>query len=272
MYFLIGLILLVGIVGCKNSFRLTPTNMPNATSNTVSTLLPSLTQPPTLTHTPEPSRTYAIEPTRTDAATPTPLPLGQVQAWLTTMVKDNGGCRLPCWWGIIPGKTSWDDTQSFLMPYASMIKVLGSQNDFTAGVWFDNPPVEISSSRIYLGFGVKSGVIQDIAVNGIDYRLMDLMKAYGAPSEVFVDAYSSWANDDGPRHVAIHVFYKDLGILAQYDAPDGEIQKGLVHNCIKYGPLLELWNPELALNYPDALKRLGLDFQFPFLPASEALA
>lgn len=103
------------------------------------------------------------------------------------------------------------------------------------------------------------------------YYLPELMDAYGEPGGIWVDAYSGWAFNYDPRHVAIHVYYPDQGIFAQYDAPDGEVRNGMAHNCITNGPLLYLWIPEPELSYTDAVERLGLNFQFPFLPVSEAL-
>ena len=33
------------------------------------------------------------------------------------MLQTNAGCRLPCWWGITPGKTRWEEVHALLSPY-----------------------------------------------------------------------------------------------------------------------------------------------------------
>jgi hypothetical protein len=208
-------------------------------------------------------------------ATLLPLPDEEVDVWLLAMLEDNGGCRLPCWWGITPGETTWEEARAFLAPYASRISVHEIGGRVSIAVYFFYPPESVTTSFITLNFGVMNGIINGIAINNIElvsaYNLSELMETYGEPGSVFIDAYSGWENDYGPRHVAIHIYYPQHGIFAQYDAPNGEVGDGILHNCIEYGPLLLLWSPERQLNYADAIVSLGLDFQFPFLPVSEAL-
>ena len=44
--------------------------------------------------------------------TPAQLEPDEMQAYVREMLQTNGGCELPCWWGIIPGKTSWKEMQA----------------------------------------------------------------------------------------------------------------------------------------------------------------
>jgi hypothetical protein len=37
------------------------------------------------------------------------------------MLATNGGCELPCWWGITPGVTSWEDAQRMFLSYGRSI-------------------------------------------------------------------------------------------------------------------------------------------------------
>ncbi len=36
----------------------------------------------------------------------TTLPTGEAQKMVQELLENNAGCRLPCWWGIVPGKTT----------------------------------------------------------------------------------------------------------------------------------------------------------------------
>ena len=210
-------------------------------------------------------------------ATPTPLSIEQIDQWILDKINNRENCELPCWWGIIPGKTTWDEALSMLRPYASKIDIGKPDDVFSAGVYFYWPPTEVSTNDILdLGFIIKDNVIQTISVHGLNkvsfLQLPNLLKEYGPPpGGVWVDGYSGSAFDYGPRQVAIHIYYPDSGIFAQYDAPGGEVKNGNLYNCLAYGPLLYLWSPEAGVSYNQAIQGLGLDFQFPFLPSRIAL-
>jgi hypothetical protein len=62
-----------------------------------------------------------------------------------------------------------------------------------------------------------------------------------------------------------------LGIFAQYDAPQSQVHDGILNSCLEYGPFLVLWSPEPDISYEDIATTLGMNYQFPFLPVSEAL-
>jgi hypothetical protein len=211
-------------------------------------------------------------------ATPTPLSKEQIDQWILDKINNKGNCQLPCWWGIIPGKTTWDEALAMLQPYASEVHAGKTTNDtFSAYMAFDYPPEGVTTaSALYISFIVKNNIIQTISIDGVDQvstlQLPNLLKEYGPPTGgVWVDGYSGSAFDYGPRQVAIHIFYPDSGIFAQYDAPGGEVKNGNLYNCLAYGPLLYLWSPEADVSYNQAIRGLGLDFQFPFLPSRIAL-
>jgi hypothetical protein len=73
----------------------TPTAIPSSTATEES---PTLTPAPTTTNTPRPSLT--------PSATLSPEEKKQK---LMDLLRTNGGCDFPCWWGIQPGTTSTQD-------------------------------------------------------------------------------------------------------------------------------------------------------------------
>jgi len=97
------------------------------TSCTAPQLAPTLTSTPrinTATPTITPSATF----TPTIQATPTfPFPMNKRVSWpepalsasdwqarYDQMMQTNGGCQLPCWWGITPGETTIQEAQEHL--------------------------------------------------------------------------------------------------------------------------------------------------------------
>ena len=87
-----------------SSVKPTATQRPTAIPSPAATLLPTLTPRPTWT----PSPTWTPIPTRTPTATPLPFPTlesAEMQSFIAEMLSTNGGCELPCWWGITPGET-----------------------------------------------------------------------------------------------------------------------------------------------------------------------
>jgi hypothetical protein len=46
--------------------------------------------------------------------TMTPVNLLSREQQLTQTYETNGGCKLPCYWGITPGETSWDVASMFV--------------------------------------------------------------------------------------------------------------------------------------------------------------
>jgi cytoskeletal protein RodZ len=89
------------------------------------------THSPTITSVPLPIQTSALTPTSSNTATSTFTPdPTQTMTPLPTLSSDaaiemvnelfvtNRGCLLPCWWGFIPGQTSWGETKQFLEQFA----------------------------------------------------------------------------------------------------------------------------------------------------------
>ncbi|MFT3893686.1 MAG: hypothetical protein QM730_18815 [Anaerolineales bacterium] len=114
------LCILLSLFGCSIAHKNLPsttaaiTSMPSIMSAIqISITSTSTLMIPTLTPTPHPtlSATQTIVPTlSTDEA------LQQIKE----LYKDNGGCDLPCWWGIVPGETTWEQTKQLLGPLGIM--------------------------------------------------------------------------------------------------------------------------------------------------------
>ena len=77
------------------------------------TLAPTLT--PTVTNTLLPTKTPS--PTVAQSWTPPPkLSQEEANELLLELYETNGGCEMPCWWGIVPGETPWETALELLLP------------------------------------------------------------------------------------------------------------------------------------------------------------
>jgi hypothetical protein len=254
---------------------------PTSTSTVAHTITVTLTRKaissPITMHTP--TLEWTRTPTRTSepaqSSTPTPIPPDKVKSWISRQFMGNEDCRLPCWWGIIPGKTSWENAMHLLAPYTTDIRIIYQEDGFTAGFFFDIVPVEVPLGRIYVGLRVRDNIIQVVSVSYIDgvdgFSLSEIMETYGKPSEIYIDATHPLAYSTDPRPISVHIYYPIQGIFAAYSSPLGTKKDGMQQGCQEYGPGLTLFPPGEQRNYGEFTQGLGLGFLFPFRPVTEAL-
>ncbi len=95
----------ISIAGCTNTSNTSPViSVPTRTSISI-------------TETPIPP-TQTITPTSTPTIIPT-LSVDDARKRLLELLATNGDCRLPCLWGISPGKSSYQEARNILMPLSS---------------------------------------------------------------------------------------------------------------------------------------------------------
>lgn len=209
-------------------------------------------------------------PTSLSALSPT-----QAQELILDLLQNNGGCKLPCWWGITPGKTSWEEAKSFLETFASKISASGPPNNFSAAAFFLGVPKEISSiTMIATGFEVQDGIVEQISSHDFEgisaYHLPQFLSTYGPPSEVWLYTSSYMAEATAGLPFIVILFYPKQGILAAYST-DGEPGAKLIVGCLKQNPSLRLWSPKEALTFQKAANMFNWDVNDPpTLPLAEA--
>lgn len=244
------LVLCVALWGCRVPVTLSPTNqgMPVPTVTSYATAVKH-TPTQLLTNTPTPS---PIPPTRTPRPTPAPtMAPDEEYAFVSKMLRDNGGCRLPCWWGLMPGVTTWESTRTF---FASLGKIIHSGDILfpTYTVYFDTPS-HFTSDQVYF---IKNGMLDKIDIYALPptvdheyvygdrqfvkdweaHLLPQLLSIYGIPSEVWLyvgAADAPWAPFD------LVLFYPEQGILVRYEAP--AIWGDKVFRLCQYQMKIEMW-------------------------------
>ena len=102
------------VAGCTRSTESTKTSSATAPV-LLASASPTETMPPTLMPTAASTPTPAFTPT----TIPT-LPAEDARKRLLELLATNGDCRLPCLWGIVPGKSANQEARNILMPLSSI--------------------------------------------------------------------------------------------------------------------------------------------------------
>src|SRR5687768_14319876 len=138
------------------------------------------------------------------------------------LLENHAGCRLPCWWGITPGKTTWVEARQILEKVSLYVGGQQSSDDFYANVNAYLPyPYDFATYMEHL-YGVKNGVVDYIRIYNFNlapnYSLANLLQSYGQPSEVWIRTLPK--AERGIQHFIVDVFYGELGILVEYSTGD----------------------------------------------------
>lgn len=133
---------------------------------------------------------------------------------LVELLNTNGGCDLPCWWGISPGQTLWSNAKQFLLSIGANIY---SNYEFSKLVHstpnFDEPVIKVSDNqpgyndnRIY--FIEKDKIVEQVYINADgwtnpkifqshwqSYMPRQILGKYGLPERIRVYTNSTSMGD-----------------------------------------------------------------------------
>ncbi len=201
---------------------------------------PSATVPTLSVNSATPSPTNFPRPTVTSTAVPT-LPVEDARTKLLELLGDNGQCRLPCLWGITPGKSTDQEARAILMPLSS----LSSFADFSSQVGHIAPhnnegDLEIgtdvgfltnsdndSVSHISFHASARKEMKQELGYEDVfnstifgervrAYMLPQVLSDQGIPSSVLIATLGGPLTRGGTGGFHILLLYPDQGILVNY--------------------------------------------------------
>ena len=129
--------------------------------------------------------------------TPLPtLPRDEALSFVITLIEKNYDCKFPCFWGIIPGETTWDTANQFLASFSIKIEKVFEEIKFRQGeeqkitYYVVETPLPVSPNNLRIGIEVKNDVVDLIFLD--DERLRDyypinqILNIYGSPNEVLL--------------------------------------------------------------------------------------
>lgn len=199
--------------------------------------------------------------TVTELPTASPIPLStatltfeEKSEILAELMRTNGGCELPCWWGIVPGETNLEEigtgfAERGFRVGATSIGMRGA-DDFGVFMEFDIEGTIIQSIHVggdYLTDMEESSAYSHAFAQGWQpYGLEAVLSAYGAPTQVLI--YSPFQADPGggPSYHLL-VFYENLGIEIEYIGSAEQLDGSRYRAC---PDLNDIWQIGLFLYQP----------------------
>jgi hypothetical protein len=191
-------------------------------------------------------------PTRAEAAatstfSPTLVP--------EEILVSNGDCRLPCWWGIVPGETAWVSAEAYLAPYSLEIAPY-EREEYTYYTAYLIVPEYVSERPVTNDFAVWDDTVQLLSVHGqtgADFTPATILAGYGMPDQVWVQ--TGRLPREGFLGFSTALLYQQQGFLLFYGTM-GQIEGEYVSTCISNTdtPLrLLTWDADLDLSYAEAM-------------------
>ena len=215
-----------------------------STENATTPLPSETTLSPTPTATPLPSFTPLPIDSPIPTSTPTmiwTLPAEEARTRLLDLLASNGNCRLPCLWGIMIGRSSFQDVRAILMPLSSLSYSVyldspelggiipryteGELEIYTAVGFITNPGDEIVNHVTFDAEAhrpVQEGGYEDIFDSKYfgekvsTYALPHVLSEQGIPSSVMIATFGGPLTRGGTGGFDILLLYPEQGILVNY--------------------------------------------------------
>jgi hypothetical protein len=185
---------------------------------------------PTETIVPTKSITPTIRPILTSTMTALPtLSPDKANEYVLQMLETNGNCEFPCWWGISPGVSSWDDTRHLLAPIAIVMADFPKENG-SVKYEVDLPDPEGRSwNKLLIEFFYvnNAGIVEIMAVPVKKGNLQEFFKTHGIPNEIWV--YFG-GGVQGATEYMLAFFYQEKGMMVI----TGGRGESVTHNGVEY--------------------------------------
>lgn len=243
--------------------------------------------------TPTPVATETPNPTLTPTTVPT-LPVEDARQQLLGLLANNGGCHLPCLWGVMPGKSTYQEAQVILASLSSISELAPSFKPEGGAVF----PVYVEKDLILntnAGFLSVNQIVSHVAFQARElkkadsgsievfdssfsnkylgyYLLPNILTENGEPTTVMLSTMAKLPSSGVPGGFKILLLYPDQGILVNYTMQmqvSGKDIKGCPSNAHVE---LELFPPGNADSFFDLLEPSGWTqiIQNTYKPLDEA--
>ncbi|MBX7252386.1 MAG: hypothetical protein K1X50_10410 [Candidatus Promineofilum sp.] len=262
----IPILALLAACGAKeagSSVARVATPEPTAASGPLASATPrqgTATTVPLPTLTPDPVQITVGQPTPSDNNTSivmvTPMWASQqILDQVRHLLIENAGCALPCWWGIEPGKTTWEEAKVILSPVALQI---GDPRRLSSQIAYDvliPVPPDVFPTQLEQRYVVQDGVVQRMEVMPGElevYQLSELLAGLGQPEEVWIKTYAR--KREGSLPFSIVLYYPDRGVLVDLGT-EADVESKYIIACPQAASAsyLVLWSPEKLLTLQEVV-------------------
>lgn len=237
----------------------------------------------------------AIPGTATFVPTPTVVPtLSEIEAqqYVSELLETNGGCKLPCFWGIEPGKSTEEEAVTMLQ----QLSPLGKPEIFSSGARVINiePTLFAQSDEIIIdpdvsedmvvsfhfgdklvkdyGFeakALKGSYVYDYEPFGerlARFRLPNVLADMGIPGGVGITTTKDNITRNGKQLIggfSVYLFYPEQGFFIHYTTQARVVGK-MVRGCLADASIeIHAYPPGNASQFSDLLRFTGGEGRWP---------
>jgi hypothetical protein len=199
----------------------------------------------------------------------TPLPTFNSEISSLTvkaLMENNGGCRLPCWWGVIPGKTSWHSAEESLSSITTSIYESAGAAPDTRRIEMVFPAPYPSDGEFRQVYRVRNDVVDRIEILPQDFS------KYSLPEEILVelgtpDMIFLGGTIEAPQSFQLVLYYPSQGVFALYSNTVQPVQQqDLIDVCFDESTMdyvdIYLWNP--TDSFSETLDFIFANYYRPF--------
>lgn len=229
---------------------------------------------PMLVRSPEASGTSRIpaassptnEPTPTEisASTPPPPPTlipEDAYTALSESIPGDANCVLPCWLGIIPGQTGFNDAGNILFQFNAIaisefssrwkyIKVIYPTYYMTTLVY---PTNDDRVDHILIDTSIGPDANERVRYDDPWFRqtwqryfLPELFRGHGAPEKIFLDTTLVAADPSSSYPYVLWVVYTQQGFLIRYEGDNLKFGDKIRICPLQSKITIKSWNPEMS--------------------------
>lgn len=242
------------------------------------------TLPPTLTPIPSPSVTpspiitptitpkVVINPPTSTVTAPIQAPMiptlsvEEADVFLRELMANNGGCELPCWWGVVPGETTEQVAHDMFLSWGIREWVI-SEAYRSVNLGYARPDFPHYIPDVSVNMWVENNLVQYISISGQkpkqelelqfiedwqQYSLSNILEQYGVPTHVRLESIPP---DRSSTTYILGLSYPSLGIEVSYviEAEYIDNQQHLI--CPDFAHfnfiILDLYSPDYGTHVPE---------------------
>jgi hypothetical protein len=204
------------------------------------------------------------------------LSAAEAETTLLDLHQNNGGCLLPCWWGLMPGETSMQTVKSLFESLTAISIRDGFLDEVGGAHWrIDKNDLlldtlasltynrlltdRVESLKITMEVKkeLEGGGFETVWENPLNeqylhnYMLPQILSVYGQPKDVLIYANEGW------RYFELILDYSNQGFVVWYSAPL-ESSADTYLGCIsKAFTNLYLWAPEFSYTWSEGVTGTG---------------
>jgi hypothetical protein len=198
----------------------------------------------------------------------------EARAQIIDLLQANGGCRLPCWWGITPGETHWETIHAMLSPMLETQTTADTLLSYGDRLGISTPE---EPKLPGFEFHLQDSIVQTITVFSVrgnylsELDLHHIFQTYGKPDQIYLRGFPFTSRS----LVQIFLHYPRQGMAIEYrfdiEAADQKIR---VCNIAEPAEAdFHLWEydpPTVQDFYTIATKALWHPAEYKILPLDEA--